>query len=59
MSVRPGSRWRGESAGFPLCLRGHSFEPQMDTDDHGLFEVIRGHPRESAASVPPRLRGEG
>ncbi len=33
----------------------------MDTDDHGLFpgEVIRGNPRESAASVPPCLRGEG
>jgi hypothetical protein len=35
--VRPGSLWRGESAGFPLRLRGQSFEPQMDTDDHGLF----------------------
>jgi hypothetical protein len=33
----------------------------MDTDDHGLFlgEVIRGNPRESAASVPQCLRGEG
>ena len=33
----------------------------MDTDDHGLFssEAIRGNPRESAASAPCRLRGEG
>ena len=57
-SVRPGSLWRGASAGFPLCLRGQSFEPQMDTGDHGLFEVIRGNPRESAASAPPCLRGD-
>ena len=54
-AVRPGRLWRGESAGFPLCLSGQTFEAQMDTDDHRLFpgEVIRGHPRESAASVLP------
>ena len=60
-SFRHGILWRGQSAGFPLRLGGPSFEPQMDTDDHGLFpgEVIRGNPRESAASAPCRLRGEG
>jgi hypothetical protein len=42
-------------------LRATRCEPQMHTDDHGLFpgEVIRGNPRESAASVPPCLGGEG
>ena len=29
----------------------------MDADDHGLFEVIRGNPRESAASTPWCHRG--